>query len=361
MYAACAALAGCASFKGPESTLTSEGPSQKVVEKKSEELSEADKTLIRKFVETYGKSYDAGSGGSDDGFHQEFLAAGLQLVKSNCDDFFRALGEERQDMDFAESIIGIGGTAATAATGTFGGSAKTLTLMAAGIAAALGITEGYSNVYLFGPDTDAVKQLVDSAQAAYLSKLREIQVHSFYEAHGYIQGYQGICEVQSVKKLVNEAVLKGTVRAKTSAGEALVAEADAAAISAIERIVETSPLSQRQLAALYWLFVIRPDEPAQAVIKEELKTLRHGPVIADSSGNLSFRTDPDYDDEKRKLHAWLRALSAQEKSRLLATIKQIEVEKGLPAPLTAVPGAETEVPAEPAPTSVPSIIILEVE
>jgi hypothetical protein len=259
----CVLVAGCASLR-PTETLRATGPETQMANRFGTQDDRSKLGLIQLFVTDYNESKEDATNVAK---AQAFLSSGLQLVKSNCDDFFHGIGRARQDANFAQRSIALGGAAAGTIAGITGASAKSLALLAAGVGLTLGFSEIYADEYLFAPDIAAVQQLIHTAQSEYIKQIEDQGLEAslnFYTAHGLIQEFQGYCEVQTIKSLVNAAIKAGKFSAVSSDNEARVRGQATTDSLALVSGVAGRTLSSDEIAFLYWEYVLGSSDADQA-------------------------------------------------------------------------------------------------
>lgn len=209
--------AGCAHIlPRQESTLTEGGPTNSA---------DGATGLVRAFVDAYEASYEAsvlcrrpeGDAGSCTPSTEEsrraaaieFLDTGLTLAHFRCSEFMTALGKKQQQFDLAQGATVVASTATTGAMGLTGVDPKTIGLVAAAFGTLLAGGEVYQQVALFNPDTRAVSILVSKAMDAHGQAAREQSEggdYDYTDAMRAVLDAQTLCQVESVKALVDKAI-----------------------------------------------------------------------------------------------------------------------------------------------------------
>ena len=252
-------LTGCAGLR-PVDTLNASGPVT-AYSRAGVAVDRKDEGLVADFVDAYAKSKSATADGKADEATQalRFFNSGVQLVKTNCDEFFRGLGRARQDQSFTTRTIASAGAVAGTVSGITGASAKTLALIAAGVTGSLASLEIYGDEYLFAPDVAAVQTLIHTAQAEFLKQVDEKGIAgtlNFYSAHGLIQELQNYCEVQTIRGYVTAAIKAGKFApSSTENQDRLRAMVNTEGLAAVSRIAGR-PLRAEEVVLLYWYYVL---------------------------------------------------------------------------------------------------------
>lgn len=236
-------------------------------------------SLIRRFSKDYGA---AEAEPDDDLLAVAMYRSGVALVSENCSDLFTYLGKARQNLSAGQKATGIAGGLAASIMAVTGVAAKPIGLVGTSVAALLAGSEVYGETYLFSPDTAAVQKLVVQAQRVYLEAAEpQVQawrlkhVGAFAEAHSLIRDYQQICEVQSIRAVVNDAILNSKLTADGQQfRDAFTRENDAQLQFAIANTLGLAPgtLGDTGLAGLYWALSNRPVALDQAELASKFLT-----------------------------------------------------------------------------------------
>jgi hypothetical protein len=249
---ATAALSGCSTGRlRSQQTLTASGP---VTVTNAD-----DQGLIGRFSASHELARRAVGTAQENACAQDFLDAGLALTEVYCDDFMFKLGALRQNNDALYQGTALAGTTAATILAAASASQPAIALTSAGFTTALAGIEVFQNVYLFAPDISAVQSLVDEAMSAYVlaaTAPTRRATYGYESAFTTIRGAQTICEVQSIRHLVNEAVKAGTVQAFASENiDSSRRMIDGVVFAAVaDALGSKGKLDDTQIAALYWLY-----------------------------------------------------------------------------------------------------------
>ena len=182
------------------------------------------RTISQAFLTAYERAYDASlvtrtTTASDiagrDTSALEMTRLGMTVIEVRCDTFFETIGRGSQRLDFARREVEILSTALTTVLGFAGASETLVAASGVGSGVALGSIANYQNAFFFSPDVGKVQHLVDDALDAMRNALLAPgnAPRDFEGAVRALKRYQSVCTAHEIKRLVNEAVEKGTVRA----------------------------------------------------------------------------------------------------------------------------------------------------
>ena len=223
------------------------------------------------------------------------VEAGTQLEYQLCSSFFAAAGRQQQILLFSKDLVSFVATAAAGALGAARASPAAIAWIGLGGAGAITAANIYARNYLFSEDNvEAVQDLtlraVGTARDVALSSARR-SAYTFPSAISTIMDVQSICEVQHIINLSRDAIKNGAVSVSTndslSSSITLAAE-----VNLGREVKEGTPLTDIELAALYWIY--RSNQPpANSDEKKKaaaaLSNLTPSPLLASGKVNSAFK------------------------------------------------------------------------
>lgn len=225
---------------------------------------------------------------------RDFVAAGMGLSDLQCKAYFKNLGLAAQHYAYARKELGLTGGLVSGLEGLTGVSAKAIAITSSMFSFGIASTENYADVFFFSPDISGLQELVEGAQRAYRGAMPSLNNLSYGAAVGLLRDYDKLCEVQTIRRLVNESVT--TARFETNQGvDAVVTVAER---SAVARAIGEPVVTSNQVAAIYWLVLGAPTAADKTVIAAQLKGL---PFFFDASGALQPLSATDLAALKRVL------------------------------------------------------------
>jgi hypothetical protein len=185
----------------------------------------------------------------------DYIAASLAVADTECGVYLNSLGKLEQRLQFSRQENGI----VAAVTAAVMGLTRTAGPEIAGAAVGFGLIDSslgaYQTNYVFGPDVGALQNLINGVQGPYKSTMKDHPPASFAEAVAQVEGYETICQTQSIRHLVNQAVASQTFSADFVSGLGPGATATKALyISHLTISVGSqAALTSSDLAVLYWM------------------------------------------------------------------------------------------------------------
>lgn len=241
-----------------------------------------------------------------------FLDAGMGLADLQCKSYFKNLGLAAQHYSFARKELGLTGGLVAGLQGLTGASAKAIAVTSSMFSFGTSSSENYADVFLFSPDISGLQELVEGAQRAYRDTVAAQPIRSYGAAVERLRDYDKLCEVQTIRRLVNESV--STARFETDEnGEVLVSSAERYALA---QAIGEPIVSSMQAVAIYWLVMGAPTTADKALIIRQLAGL---PFFVDTTGALVNLTVAQQAAIKRVL----APLAVRNEARLSAAIASL--------------------------------------
>ncbi|QNA99684.1 hypothetical protein [Massilia sp. Se16.2.3] len=225
---------------------------------------------------------------------RNFIETGMAMADIGCKAYFRNLGLAAQRYAFGRKELGLTGGLVAGLQGVTGVSAKAIAITSSMFSFGSASTESYADVFLFSPDISGIQDLVEGAQTTYRAAMPPVTAMSYGAAVGILRDYDKLCEVQTIRRLVNESV--GTARfVASTTGEELLSAADRFAIA---RAIGEPTVTTEQVALIYWLVLGAPTPAEQALLAKNLQGLA---LFVGSDGKLKPLSPEDRDRIKRVL------------------------------------------------------------
>lgn len=182
------------------------------------------RTIAQAFLRSYELAYDTSVPSKTslpdklenrDANALDMTRLGMTVIEVRCDAFFESIGRGSQKLSFFRRQIEILSTALTTALGLSGATDTIVAAAGIGSGATLSTLANYETTYFFSPDIGKVQHLVDDGLAIMRQALlaSDIAPRDFESAIRALKKYQTVCTAHEIKRLVNEAVGNGTVRA----------------------------------------------------------------------------------------------------------------------------------------------------
>lgn len=254
--------------------------------------------------------------------------SGIALVGENCSELFTYLGKARQNLTAGQRAVGIAGGLATAVMTVTGAAAKPIGLVGTSIAALLAGSEIYGEAYLFSPEVASVQKIVTEAQRAFLIESDRLvtgwpanQTELFSRAHGLVRDYQQLCEVHSIRHLVNEAVANGRLTASAPLQDDFALRVDVQLRRSIARRLglPAGRLTDNVLAGIYWKLT---DSPTPVDDAELASKFLNGVTNSRGKSLADILDDPN-DNKVEAVIGTIEQMRPQARTRIEETIKAI--------------------------------------
>lgn len=136
---------------------------------------------------------------------RDLFKVGTMFVDLRCKDYFQRLGVKSQNLKFIQKEVQLTGGVAAAIQGLTGVSTKAVAVTAAMFGFGGSSFDNYGESYLFAPDVSGVAALVNSAKSAFQSRVATVEM-TYEDAITLIADYEALCEVQTIRRLVNESL-----------------------------------------------------------------------------------------------------------------------------------------------------------
>lgn len=241
---------------------------------------------------------------------KELMSSGMALSDLACKNFFRSLGRATQDYAFARQETALAGGAVASLQGLTGVSAKIVSITAGLFSLTSASMENHADAYLFSPETSNLQELVDSARRAYREAATEIPA-TYGAAIERLRDYDKLCEVQTIRRLVNESVATAKPIA-TGFKQSVLTSSERAAIG---KAIGRSVLTMDESLMVYW-YLLQP--VGSRMDKDKAKSFK-GPWDADQiQGAINAKSDelrkafaPAIERDNGQLNAALDELAAR--------------------------------------------------
>lgn len=246
-------LAGCASIDPPPSIINAD-----VVKDLNGEFNLA----LTAFKTTLNKAQKTPD---DDKAASDFLEAGLAIVDLSCKNYFQNLGLAAQQFSYGRKQLNLAGGVVAAIQGLTGVAVKAVAITASAFGFGGASADAYADSYLFSPDVGGVQTLIEGAQAAYKQKLSTLGKLNYAAAIDTLKDYETICQVQTIRRLINESVAAGKP----------ISSFDAATDpkAGIAKAVGEQALTDDEVVYLYWLVYKNPDSADLKLITNGLASV----------------------------------------------------------------------------------------
>jgi hypothetical protein len=225
---------------------------------------------------------------------RNFLENGMALADIQCKTYFKSLGLAAQRYAFARKELGLTGGLVAGLEGLSGVSAKAIAITSSMFSFGTASSEAYADVFLFSPDISGIQDLVDGAQRTYRAALPAPAAMSYGAAIGILRDYDKLCEVQTIRRLINESVSTASFVAG-SANDGLLSAADRYAIA---QTIGEPTVTTEQVALIYWLMFGSPSTSDLALLAKHLQGLT---LFVTGDGGLKPLSAADRDRIKRVL------------------------------------------------------------
>ena len=207
-------LAGCASVATPPGTVS---------ETAKQELKASFDASVKSINTALAAKQDAPA---ETEVVNQFVRSGMALADIQCKDYFKRLGHAAQQYSFGRKELGLASGTVAGLQGLTGVSAKVVAITASMFSFGIASTENYADAFLFSPEVSGVQQLVESSQAAYRAAIPPLDGLPYGDAISLLRAYDALCEVQTIRRLVNESI--ATAEPVASKPDAVVTAARAA-------------------------------------------------------------------------------------------------------------------------------------
>lgn len=225
---------------------------------------------------------------------RNFLEAGMALADIGCKAYFKNLGLAAQRHAFGRKELGLTGGLVAGLQGVTGVSAKAIAITSSMFSFGTASTDAYADVFLFSPDISGLQDLVEGAQGAYRAAMPPVTAMSYGAAVGTVRDYDKLCEVQTIRRLVNESVSTARFVAGDK-DEDLLSAADRYALA---RAIGEPTVTTEQVALIYWLVFGSPTATEQALLAKRLQGVA---LLVGSDGSLKALAPEDRERIKRVL------------------------------------------------------------
>ncbi len=263
---------------------------------------------------------------------RSMLDRGFELIKSNCDDYFRSAGDRQFELNFIKDTVATGATVLTSSMLYNPRNKKIVGVIPLVGGATYAGVDVYNRNFLFNAENiDAVKTLVLRAiaehQRATLRDLGENQP-TYGEVLFLLQDDQAYCTPTKIVPLVRAAIKKGDVQVVSPSTPPIADARTPEQIAADDAVLkalgtELNPpaaLSLEQTTALYWLFEADNTTSERLQIREKLKGLPSSSIPLDEKG-----VPPTGGwSHQAKVEELLRKLSGPTVARMRTTISQFQ-------------------------------------
>lgn len=246
---------------------------------------------------------------SDAAIVRNFLESGMALADLQCKAYFRNLGMAAQRYAFSRKELGLTGGLVAGLQGLSEVSAKTIAITSSMFSFGTASSEAYADVFLFSPDISGIQDLVDGAQRTYRAAMPTPSSMSYGAAVGILRDYDKLCEVQTIRRLINESVGTATFVAG-SANEALLSAADRYAIA---RAIGEPTVTTEQVALIYWLLFGSPGAADLPLLAKRLQGLT---LFVAADGSLK----PLSADERERIKRALAPIVDRGEDKLAALV-----------------------------------------
>ena len=137
---------------------------------------------------------------------KQFVAAGYDLTDQQCDRFFTAVYNLRNNLSFTKDTLVSAASAASVFAGIAGVSAKVLTALAGGTGLIPTSINNYQQVYLMASVPNETRNLVFDGMAAWRAKYPPGSITSATDARSVVRGYANYCTLPSITQFVSDSV-----------------------------------------------------------------------------------------------------------------------------------------------------------
>lgn len=222
-----------------------------------------------------GLSAGANSGGApapNPGRLSLLMSTGMALSDLACKNYFRNLGRATQNYAFARQETALTGGVVASLQGLTGVSAKIVSITAGLFSFTSASMENHADAYLFSPETSNLQELVDSARRAYREAATDLPT-SYGAAIERLRDYDKLCEVQTIRRLVNESVATAKPIADGFRTPVLTAAERSAIAAALPEKLNVAVLTMDEALIIYWYLV----KPTGSSMNDELARKVSGP------------------------------------------------------------------------------------
>lgn len=272
-------------------------------------------------LSTINTSLAAGKGSTDAQVAQNFIESGFGLADLQCKNYFKNLGLASQQYSFARKELGLAGGAVAGLQGLTGVSAKVVSITSSMFSFGTASAETYADAFLFSPDISGVQALVETAQNAYRGAVPTTTNISYGGAANLVRGYDALCEVQTIRRLINESITSAKPVANT---DRRVADAEQLITSAerylLAKEVGEPTLSTDQVVYIYWLTFRAPSDTELPIIQRGLRGLS---MFVAADGKLKVLTA----SELQKVKSVFASVIDRNETRLNDAVVQLRLVK----------------------------------
>jgi len=318
-------LSGCASIETPPGTIS---------EKAKQDLDATFTASIRSINDAMSSQQGVAA---DPNLVANFVGAGMALSDIRCKDYFKRLGQAAQQYAFGRKELGLASGTVAGLQGLTGVSAKVVAITASMFSFGIASTENYADAFLFSPEISGVQQLVESAQNAYRVATPPLEGMKYPEALTHLRTYDQLCEVQTIRRLVNESI--STAQPVAAKAESIVTTAERYVLA---REVGVPALTTNQVAYIYWYLMGSPSAEDAKIIEQGLAgielfvgtdgKLKRPPTADETRIKRALATVIDRNEERlNELIAQLRTPGATTRSGSGGTPESTPSSAGLPA------------------------------
>lgn len=166
-----------------------------------------------------------------------------------------------------------------------------------------------------------VQEMVESARSAYRGALPPMDSLTYGRAVSLLRDYDRLCEVQSIRRLVNESVATANpVATKTTKTDAQAVFTPGERLL-IAKAVGEPAITTTQGTLIYWLLYGAPSDDEKTTIAGGLKNL---PLLVKANGELNTLAPTD----QAKIKAAIAPAVERNEERLNASINALRGASG---------------------------------
>lgn len=164
-------------------------------------------------------------GVSNNATHVAMMKSGFVLAELACDRYFTVIANRNQDLGYGIEVTALGAGATAGVLELTGSPAKSIALTAAGFAITLAGMESFQEHYYFGPRVLTVKTLVmDGMETFKVRALTDTSTLDHFAAISRVRQMQGLCQIDSIQRYVDDAVSKAEIVFPTTYRDAVGGE-----------------------------------------------------------------------------------------------------------------------------------------
>lgn len=153
-----------------------------------------------------------------------YLKAGFSLSDLNCSAFFDRLSNDQSALQFLKNQTTLMGGLTAGLMGIFRAGTAPTAATAAAFAALGSSIDNINTSFLLAPNVDGVRDLVLEARSQIYNSRASTTLNytNFSDAQSVLNGYEDLCSVGGIKKLINESVKSAVAQVQANGRVSIV-------------------------------------------------------------------------------------------------------------------------------------------